>query len=154
LQGVSAVLIVVAALIESEGQLLVCQHRRGDRFELMWEFPGGKVQPGETLEAALVRELHEELGVTARIGPELHRTQHTYPEMAEPLELVFFAASAPAAQITNRVFEQIAWREPATLAELNFLPADRGLIDRLAAGDLRLPHWPADQHEGAVPERS
>lgn len=137
-------LIVVAALIESQGKLLVCQRRRGDRFELMWEFPGGKVHPGETLEGALVRELDEELGVTAEIGPELHRTQHTYAEMAEPLELVFFAASAPAAQIANRVFEQIAWREPVTLTELNFLPADRGLIDRLAAGELPLPHWPTD----------
>lgn len=137
-------LIVVAALIESQGKLLVCQRRRGGRFELMWEFPGGKVHPGETLEAALVRELHEELGVTAQIGPELHRTQHAYAEMAEPLELVFFAASAAAAQVTNRVFEQITWREPATLTELNFLPADRALIDRLAAGNLPLPHWPAD----------
>jgi mutator protein MutT len=142
-------LIVVAALIESQGQLLVCQRRRGDRFELMWEFPGGKVHPGETLEAALVRELLEELGVTAQIGPEMYRTQHPYAEMSEPLDLVFFAASAPAAQITNRVFEQITWREPATLAELNFLPADRDLIDRLAAGNLRLPHWPADQSDGA-----
>ncbi|MBZ5503761.1 MAG: NUDIX domain-containing protein [Acidobacteriia bacterium] len=137
-------LTVVAALIASQGKLLVCQRRRGDRFELMWEFPGGKVHPGETLEAALARELHEELGVTAQIGPELHRTQHAYAEMAEPLELIFFAATVPAAKITNRVFEQIAWREPATLAELNFLPADRDLIDQLAAGNLRLPHWPAD----------
>ena len=147
-------LTVVAALIESQGKLLVCQRRCGDRFELMWEFPGGKVDPGETLEGALVRELREELGVTARIGPELHRTRHTYAEMAEPLELVFFAASAPAAEITNRVFEQIDWREPATLAELNFLPADRGLIDRLAGGNFRLPDWPADQNEGTAPERS
>lgn len=144
MQGVSAVLIVVAALIESEGQLLVCQRRCGGPFELMWEFPGGKVHPGETLEAALVRELHEELGVTAQIGPELHRTQHAYAEMPEPLELVFFAARAPAAQITNRVFEQIAWREPGMLTELNFLPADRDLINRLAAGGLPLPNWPAD----------
>jgi hypothetical protein len=79
----------------------------------------------------------------------MYRTQHAYAEMSEPLDLVFFAASAPAAQITNRVFEQITWREPATLAELNFLPADRDLIDRLAAGNLRLPHWPADQSDGA-----
>ncbi len=135
-------LIVVAALIESQGKLLVCQRRRGDRFELMWEFPGGKVHPGETLEAALSRELNEELGVTAQIGPELHRARHTYAEMAEPLELIFFAATAPAGQITNRVFERIAWREPVTLPELNFLPADRDLINRLAAGDLRLPHRP------------
>ena len=63
-------LTVVAALIEFEGKLLVCQRPRGSKFELMWEFPGGKAEAGETLEAALVRELREELGVVARVGPE------------------------------------------------------------------------------------
>ena len=56
-------LTVVAALIESDGRVLVCQRRRGDRFALLWEFPGGKVEPGEELSAALARELREELGV-------------------------------------------------------------------------------------------
>ncbi len=65
-------LTVVAALIQSEGKLLVCQRRRGSKFELLWEFPGGKVEPGETLEYALERELREELGVAARIGLEVH----------------------------------------------------------------------------------
>ncbi|MGB7308102.1 MAG: (deoxy)nucleoside triphosphate pyrophosphohydrolase [Candidatus Acidiferrales bacterium] len=129
-------LTVVAALIESEGKLLVCQRRRGGAFELLWEFPGGKVQPGETLEAALARELAEELGVTARIGREIYRTQHRYAEMKEPIELIFFAASVPRAEIRNLVFEQIEWREPRSLPDLNFLPADRELVAKLAAGDI------------------
>ena len=115
-------LTVVAALIESEGKLLVCQRRRGGAFELLWEFPGGKVQPGETLEAALARELAEELGVTARIGREIYRTQHRYAEMKEPIELIFFAASVPRAEIRNLVFEQIEWREPAFPARPEFPP--------------------------------
>lgn len=129
-------LTVVAALIESEGKLLVCQRRRGGAFELLWEFPGGKVQPGETLEAALARELAEELGVTARIGREIYRTQHRYAEMKEPIELIFFAASVPRAEIRNLVFEQVEWREPRSLPDLNFLPADRELVAKLAAGDI------------------
>jgi 8-oxo-dGTP diphosphatase len=133
------VITVVAALIENEGKLLVCQRRRGGAFELMWEFPGGKVQPGETLEAALARELREELGVDARIGPEIHRTRHRYAEMSEAIELVFFTASAPPAEIRNRVFERIEWREPRTLPQLNFLPADREMIELLASGALRPP---------------
>jgi 8-oxo-dGTP diphosphatase len=133
------VLIVVAALIEFEGKLLVCQRRRGSAFELMWEFPGGKIQAGESLKAALVRELREELGVSARIGPELHRAQHQYAEMNEPIELIFFAASAAPAKIQNQAFERIEWREPKTLPELNFLPADRDLIEMLASGALHLP---------------
>jgi len=132
-------LLVVAALIESEGKLLVCQRRRGTPFELMWEFPGGKVHAGETLEAALARELQEELGVAAAIGPEIYRTRHTYAELNEPLELVFFATSMAGDCIRNLAFEQIAWEEPRALTSMNFLPADREFIEKLASDALRLP---------------
>jgi 8-oxo-dGTP diphosphatase len=133
------VITVVAALIERDGKLLVCQRRRGGTLELMWEFPGGKIQPGESLEAALARELREELGVHSRIGPEVHRARHQYAEMSEPIELVFFVAEVVPAEIRNQVFERIEWRQPETLPELDFLPADRDLIDLLASGALRLP---------------
>jgi 8-oxo-dGTP diphosphatase len=132
-------LTVVAALIESGGKLLVCQRRRSDSFGLMWEFPGGKTKPGESLTRALERELEEELGAKARIGAEIYRTQHQYAELSEPIELIFFAATLPALEVQNLVFEQIAWREPATLHELNFLPADHELIEKLSTGALRLP---------------
>jgi len=132
-------LTVVAALIESDGKLLVCQRRRTDSFGLMWEFPGGKTKPGESLTQALQRELEEELGVKARIGPEIYRTRHRYAELSEPIELIFFAATLSSREVRNLVFEQIAWRAPATLQELNFLPADHELIEKLASGALRLP---------------
>lgn len=132
-------LTVVAALIESKGRLLVCQRRRGSNFELMWEFPGGKKKPTETPQQALARELREELGINASIGPEMHRTRHRYAELSEPIELIFFVADAAPNAVQNRVFEQIQWREPNTLPKLNFLPADRELIDKLASGALRLP---------------
>jgi 8-oxo-dGTP diphosphatase len=132
-------LTVVAALIESEGKLLVCQRRRDDTFALMWEFPGGKKKPGETPAEALARELHEELGVAARIGPEVYRTRHKYPQMVEPIELVFLQASLEGAEIQNLAFETMQWRAPATLTELNFLPADSELIGELASGTLRIP---------------
>jgi 8-oxo-dGTP diphosphatase len=128
---------VVAALIEHEGKLLACQRRRGGPFELMWEFPGGKKDPGETLKQALARELDEELGVSAQIGREVYRTIHRYDEMKEPIELTFFAARVPVAEVRNLVFERIEWREPRSLPELNFLPADRELIAKLASGEIR-----------------
>jgi 8-oxo-dGTP diphosphatase len=131
-------LTVVAALIESKGKLLVCQRRRDDSFALMWEFPGGKIKPGESLEAALARELLEELGVNAEIGAELYRTRHQYAQLSEPIELIFFAATVRAADVRNLVFEEIAWRTPASLPELNFLPADAELIEKLSSGKLRL----------------
>jgi 8-oxo-dGTP diphosphatase len=133
-----AVITVVAALIPDGGKLLVCQRKRGTSFAMMWEFPGGKVKPGETLEQALVRELEEELGARATIGPEAYRTQHRYAEFGEPIELVFFRADLNPRNVQNMVFEQILWCAPSSLPELNFLPADKELIEKLASGALIL----------------
>ena len=129
---------VVAALIKHQGKILVCQRVRGGRFELMWEFPGGKVEPGETPEKALARELWEELGVHATIGRKIYRSKYWYAEMREPIELIFFVASAAPAEIENKEFEQIAWRTPESLPALNFLAADRELIEKLASGQIRV----------------
>jgi 8-oxo-dGTP diphosphatase len=131
-------LLVVAAIIESNGKLLVCQRRRDAPFPLKWEFPGGKVRPGESAQEALARELQEELGVAAQIGEKVYRTRHRYPEMAEELELTFFSASVGNTAIRNLAFEQILWLEPSQLASLDFLAADRDLIKKFASGALRL----------------
>ena len=127
---------VVAALIRDNGKLLVCQRKRGTSFAMMWEFPGGKVKPGETLKQALVRELEEELGTRATIGSEVYRTQHRYAELSEPIELIFFHAELNPRSVRNLVFEEILWRDPSSLPELNFLPADKELIENLASGTL------------------
>ena len=129
---------VVAALIESDGKLLVCQRHTGDSFELLWEFPGGKIKPGESPEAALARELLEELGVEARIGREVYRTLHQYSELREPIELTFFTAQVDPARVCNLVLERLEWRTPENLSELEFLPADRELIAKLSSGELPL----------------
>ncbi|HLV95195.1 MAG TPA: (deoxy)nucleoside triphosphate pyrophosphohydrolase [Candidatus Acidoferrales bacterium] len=130
---------VVAALIESDGKLLVCQRRRDAAFALKWEFPGGKAEPGETPEQALERELREELGVAARVGPEVHRTRHKYAEMPDAIELRFYACSITTGELKNLDFEQIVWREPQALQAMDFLAADRELIAMLAEGSLRFP---------------
>ena len=129
---------VVAALIEDDGKLLVCQRKRGHRFEFMWEFPGGKIEAGETPRDALIRELREELGVNAQIDREVYRTRHRYAEMPDALELIFFSARADPAAIKNAQFEQLQWRDARSLLELDFLPADRELIALLTSGKLRL----------------
>ena len=141
----TAPITVVAAVIEQSGLILICQRRRGDRFELKWEFPGGKVQPGETPQEALLRELKEELQVSARIGPELHRTRHQYAEMDREIELVFFAATLGPETMMNGAFERIVWAERAQLPGYDFLPADRELVERLArpVPDPRPPRSPA-----------
>ena len=70
---------VVAALIQKEGKLLVCQRTRHQTMPLKWEFPGGKIEEGEQPRDALRRELEEELGILATIGDEIARIQHEYP---------------------------------------------------------------------------
>jgi mutator protein MutT len=124
---------VVAALIEQDGRILICQRRTGDHFAHLWEFPGGKVESGETLPVALHRELLEELGVDSAIGAEVARVRHQYAGMAEVLEIVFLRATL-AAVPRNLAFENIAWVEPTGLLRYEFLPADRDLVARLAAG--------------------
>lgn len=136
---------VVAALIEQNGRLLICQRRRKDSFPLKWEFPGGKVRRGESPGEALARELDEELGIKRSgvvIGPELYRTRHHYAEHSDDLELIFYSVSLPGEaewEPRNLAFEQIQWAAPAELPQFDFLPADRELVALLSSGALRVP---------------
>jgi 8-oxo-dGTP diphosphatase len=125
-------LVVVAAVIESGGRILACQRRKSDAFGLKWEFPGGKVQHGEEPAEALARELKEELGVEAAIGDEVFRTRHRYAELAREIELIFFAARANEKEMRNLAFENMRWVRPEKLVELDFLPADREFVAKLA----------------------
>ena len=129
-------MLVVAAVIVRDRRVLVCQRSRSGKFPLKWEFPGGKVQSGESPEVALVRELREELSVDARIGAEIYRTRHKYPQMPSAVELIFFAATIESDQVDNRIFEAIAWVTPQKLQEMDFLDADREFISKLATGDI------------------
>jgi mutator protein MutT len=135
----SASITVVAAIIQQDGRILICQRRRGDRFEFKWEFPGGKVKEGESPQQALARELREELNVSAQIGEELYRTRHRYAELDRDLELLFFSATVGPGPVTNLAFEQIVWAERARLPDYDFLPADRELVARLARSGNRKP---------------
>lgn len=131
-------MVVVAAIIARNGRVLACQRSRTSKFALKWEFPGGKIQAGETPQAALARELEEELGVRAEIGQEVFRTQHKYPQMREGVQLIFFGAELGAAEIENRIFEKIEWVAPENLRQMDFLDADRELIEKLASKEIRI----------------
>lgn len=130
---------VVAALITRNSKLLVCQRKRGDSNALKWEFPGGKVEEGESAAEALVRELREELGVTATIGAEVYRTRHRYKELSGDLVLIFFWATIEvSALLQNLEFERFEWAGPTVLPKYDFLPADKELIALLASGSIRV----------------
>ena len=132
-------LTVVAALILRDSKILVCQRRRDDTHALQWEFPGGKVEAGETPQQALLRELREELGIESIIGKELYRTRHRYNEFRPELELIFFQASVDsAANLQNLVFEGFEWAAAATLPQYNFLKADQKFVALLAEDGIPL----------------
>jgi mutator protein MutT len=131
---------VVAGLLQHAGAVLVCQRRRDAAFALRWEFPGGKVEPGETCQEGLRRELREELGIEADIGLEVHRTRHDYPGHYR-VELIFYAVTAFAGTPCNYAFEQICWAIPAQLVPADFLEGDAELIVLLQQGRLPLPQF-------------
>lgn len=129
---------VVAAVIErSDRRLLIGQRRRGDTSPLKWEFPGGKVEKGETPEDALARELKEELGATLQRCIPIGRVVHKYAEAPDQLEILFFAASISEVELTPRRFEKTAWVLPKELGAYDFLAANAGLVANLATGRIK-----------------
>src|SRR5579863_8530013 len=102
--------IVVAAVIEREGLILIGQRKPGKWHALQWEFPGGKVEPEETPAAALARELQEELGITAEIGPSIADYEYQYPGRSL-IRLNFFRVSRFTGQIQNREYHDLRWEK-------------------------------------------
>jgi 8-oxo-dGTP diphosphatase len=122
---------VVAAVIERNGQILIGQRKPRGRHGLKWEFPGGKVEPGEDLRTALARELREELGIDAEIGEEIERYDFSYPTQPAT-HLIFFRVTEFAGEPANLDFAQIAWTERRQLPEYDFLAGDVDFVKRLA----------------------
>ncbi len=130
-------LLVSAGIIHRDRQVLVGQRRKTDRHSLKWEFPGGKVEHGETPRQALIRELWEELRIRATVGGELARYEHDYPNGSR-VHLLFFSVPAFNGEPTGRVFEQICWIGLHELPTLDFLEGDLDFIRRLSRGDFSL----------------
>ncbi len=130
-----ALRFVAAALILRGGEVLIGQRRADQPMALQWEFPGGKIESGESPEQALARELDEELGIRAVIGPAVTRIRHNYRH-GGAVDLQFFAVHEFSGEIENRIFEQVRWTRLEDLPGYDFLAADRGLIRDLAAGKL------------------
>ena len=124
---------VVAALLEQDGKVVVCQRKAGARHELKWEFPGGKVEAGESPRVALARELREELGIDAAIGRELTRYEVQYPKGVSIL-LIFLTVKSFRGELKPLEFEQIAWEDRANLLGYDFLDGDLPFVRQLANG--------------------
>lgn len=134
---------VVAALILREAagdgvaglEVLICQRKADQPMSLKWEFPGGKIEAGESSEDALARELNEELGIKAMIGRRVVRIRHKYRN-GGTIDLQFFVVREFEGTLENRIFNDVRWAPLAELPGYDFLAADLGLIRDLSEGKL------------------
>ncbi len=126
-------ILVVAGVIRRDGLYLIGQRKNGDSHAFKWEFPGGKVERGETPREALTRELSEELGIRARVGRELARYEHQ-DHRRSPILLIFHAVDGFDGEPAPGEFEQIRWEAPERLLEYDFLDGDLDFVRRLARG--------------------
>ena len=123
--------LVVAALVTDEaGRILLTRRRPDQPLPDQWEFPGGKMEPGESPEEALVRELSEEIGVRPEVGPVWDVLYHRYPDDAV-LMLVYACRLAPGDEPRCLEVQTLAWARRDELAAYDILPADRPLVARL-----------------------
>lgn len=136
---VRPVRLVVAALILRKGadgvEVLICQRKADQPMSLKWEFPGGKIESGESPESALARELDEELGIAAVIGKRVARIRHKYKN-GGTIDLQFFAVREFQGEMENRIFNDVRWAPLEELTGYDFLAADLGLIRDLSEGKL------------------
>lgn len=127
-----AVLVAAAVLIE-DGRVLLSQRKRGTHLELAWEFPGGKIEPGEDPRDALARELTEELGIRCTIGAPLEITFHRYPQK-DVLLLFFEATRLPGSPEPSAVdVAAVKWARSDELNADEFPPADLAILERVRA---------------------
>lgn len=120
---------VVAALIWKGDQFMICQRPAHKARGLLWEFVGGKVEPGETREEALVRECREELAVTVSVGDVFMEVTHQYPDLT--VHLTLFHASILQGEPQMLEHHDIRYITPAEIPQYDFCPADEVILQRL-----------------------
>ena len=120
---------VVAALIWRNGHFLACQRPAHKTRGLLWEFVGGKVEPGESREQALIRECREELALTVEVGEVYMEVDHVYPDMT--VHLTLFHASIGDQEPTMLEHNDIRWLLPSQIPEYDFCPADVDILAKL-----------------------
>jgi 8-oxo-dGTP diphosphatase len=134
---------VAVGILRSNGRVLACQRKRNAVYPLKWEFPGGKVERGESPLEALRRELREELGIEATPGVEIYRQEWVYPDgVADPkrdgaFRVFYFLVDQYTGVPENHAFEQIRWVTFAELSRLDILEGNREAVEKLLRDEKR-----------------
>ena len=119
---------VVAGILQRGDAILICRRRADQPHALKWEFPGGKVEPGESPVAALQRELREELGIDSEPATEITRYEFSYPGKS-PILLIFLRVTHGKGEPVNQIFETIVWERSDRLSQHDFLEGDIPFLD-------------------------
>ena len=120
---------VVAALIWKNNKFMICQRPAHKARGLLWEFVGGKVEPGETKEQALIRECREELAVTLSVGDVFMDVTHEYPDIT--VHLTLFNATIAEGEPQKLEHNDIRWIEPHEIPQYDFCPADKEILEKI-----------------------
>ncbi len=123
---------VAAALIWDKDRFMICRRPENKARALLWEFPGGKVEPGETAAQALVRECREELGIAISVGGIFMEVVHEYPDLA--VRLTLFNAAIAEGIPQKLEHEDIRWITASEIPDYTFCPADEKILRRLQSG--------------------
>jgi 8-oxo-dGTP diphosphatase len=134
---------VVAGVLEHNGKFLICRRRADQLHPLKWEFPGGKLEAGESPASALVRELQEELGIDAEADAEIMRYAFAYPNKP-PILLIFLKVAAWRGDIENRIFDAILWAPREALKAFDFLEGDAPFLEAFTGPESRTEPRSAD----------
>ncbi len=126
---------VVAALIWDNGKFLICQRPPQKARGLLWEFVGGKVEPKETKEQALIRECREELGVIISVGEIFMEVDHIYPDIHIHLTLFHAAIASGVPQLIEHA--AMRWITPQEIPQYDFCPADQEILSRIMVSERR-----------------
>ena len=120
---------VVAARIRDGDRFMICQRPEGKARALLWEFVGGKVEPGETQREALIRECREELGVTVAVGELFMELEHVYPDIVITLSLFNAAIESGTPRLLEH--NDLRWIRVEEIDDYEFCPADRDILKKL-----------------------
>lgn len=127
---------VTAAIIRQNGKVLICQRPADKNCGLLWEFPGGKIEAGETGEQCIVRECQEELGITLNVERELTDITYEYPDRI--VHLHFYLCHVAAGVPEKKEHNALAWIAPDEVDQYEFCPADKAMISKLKKDGVRL----------------